>query len=135
MILNKKQKEIRHQQHEMERLLDLYQSGTLEKHEIEERLKVIRSKIKQLQDECMLLDQEEKKKQQQLHLIEQFDDFKKRMNNNLPKLSFEDRKKLVRLLVSEVIVDVNKEELTVRHIVPINKSLPLCPWSNITATG
>lgn len=133
-IVSKKNGEIRQQNQEKERLLDLYQNGTLSLDEIEGRLKSIRSKIQKLEQECSFFAVEEKRKQDQLQLIEQFQDFRKRMKSNLADLNFEDRKKLVRLLVSEVVVDVNKEELVVRHTVPISKSWPLCPGSNLTTT-
>lgn len=129
-ILSKKKKEMKHQEHEKQRLLDPYQTRALRLQEIEERLKNIRKKITQIEEEeCSLLNREEKIKQDQLQLIEQFEEFKKRINQNGSNLNFEDRKKVVRLLVSEIIVDVPKEEIVIRQTVPTGKSLPLCTGS------
>ena len=57
------------------------------------------------------------------------DDFKKKIGDNISKLSFEEKKAIVRLLVSEVVVDTSKDKITVRHTVPDSKSFPLCPGS------
>ena len=53
-LLAKKRREIKQQEIEKARLLDLYQTGQIELAEIEARLKGLRSKIKKLQDECAL---------------------------------------------------------------------------------
>src|SRR3712207_9561936 len=70
-----------------------------------------------------------------LQLIEQFSEFAKRMKSNLTNLRFEERKQIVRLLVEEVKVNTKSEEVTVRHILPLDKKFPLCKGSNITTTG
>src|SRR5204862_5985317 len=94
-------------------------SGQIQLSEIEHRLKSIRAKIKKLQDEAALLEKEGKEQLHQLQLIEQFNDFTKRMTANLSNLSFEEKKNIVRLLVEEVIVNVKTEEVTVRHVLPL----------------
>ena len=50
-----KQREIRGRESEKQRLLDLYQAGTIEVKEIEVRLAGLRAKIKRLIDECTLV--------------------------------------------------------------------------------
>lgn len=131
-LLSKKKKEIRMQEQQKERLLDLYQVGTLNLAEVEERLKTLRLRITKLNNECALLNQEEKQKQQCLQLVEQFEDFKKKMNLNLPNLKFEEKKQLVRLLVSEVVVDVKNQDVNVKHVVPVQKNVPLCLGSSFS---
>ncbi|MBK7963767.1 MAG: recombinase zinc beta ribbon domain-containing protein [Bdellovibrionales bacterium] len=51
-LLSKKKKEIRMQEQQKERLLDLYQVGTLNLAEVEERLKTLRLRITKLNNEC-----------------------------------------------------------------------------------
>ena len=51
-LLAKKKRELKQQEVEKERLLDLYQTGHVGLPEIEPRLKSIRAKIKKLHDEC-----------------------------------------------------------------------------------
>ncbi len=125
VIASKKRKEIKQQLQEKERLLDLYQTGKVDLSEIEARLKSLRAKIKRLEEECRLVEKEEKDEAHQLQLIEQFGDFARRIGTNLAALSFEEKKKIVRLLVEEVIVDTKEEEITVQHILPVNNDVLL----------
>jgi DNA integrity scanning protein DisA with diadenylate cyclase activity len=112
---------------EKQRLLDLYQAGDIALEEIKERLKSIRTRIKKIEGERALLEQEDKTQQHSLQLIEQFESFKKRITKNLATLNFAEKKEVVRLLVKDVIVDTTTEEMVINHIVPIEKSSPLCP--------
>src|SRR5262249_33604666 len=82
--------------------------------------------IKKVEDECLLLEREEKEEARRLELIEKFTDFTQRMKVNMSTLSFEERKQVVRLLVEEVIVNTKTEEVTVRHIMPLDQQFPLC---------
>ena len=129
-LLAKKKRESKQLELEKERLLDLYQSGQIALAEIEPRLKSLRSKIKKSQDECALLEKEAKEESHRLQLIEQFADFTQRMKANLTNLNFEERRQIVRLLVEEVIVNTQTEEITVRHILPLDQKFPLCKGSN-----
>jgi hypothetical protein len=128
-LLAKKKRESKQLELEKERLLDLYQSGRIALAEIEPRLKSLRSKIKKSQDECALLEKEEKEESHRLQLIEQFADFTQRMKANLTRLNFEERRQIVRLLVEEVIVNTQTDEITVRHILPLDQKFPLCKGS------
>jgi hypothetical protein len=92
-------------------------------------LKSIRTKMKKAQDEITLLEKEEKEELHRLQLIEQFNDFASRMISNLSGLSFEQKRQIVRLLVDQVIVDTKREEITVRHILPLQKKFSLCKGS------
>lgn len=128
-LLAKKKRESKQLELEKERLLDLYQGGQIALAEIEPRLKGLRSKIKKSQDECALLEKEEKEESHRLQLIEQFADFTQRMKANLTNLNFEGRRQIVRLLVEEVTVNAQTEEITVRHILPLDQKFPLCKGS------
>ena len=130
VVLAKKRRERKQQEMEKERLLDLYQSGQVELVEIEPRLKTIRAKIKRLHDECALVEREAKEAHHRLQLIEQFTTFTHRMTTNLSTLSFAERKQIIRLLVEEVVVDTTTEEITVRHILPVEQMFPLCKGSS-----
>jgi site-specific DNA recombinase len=133
-LLTRKKREIKQQELEKERLLDLYQTGRVSLAEIEPRLKSIRTKIKKINDECSLLEKEEKEEGHRLQLIEQFADFTQRMQANLSTLDFEERKQIVRLLVEEVIVNPKTDDITVRHILPLDQKFPLCKRSKKTAS-
>jgi hypothetical protein len=125
-LLAKKRREIKEQELGKARLLDLYQTGNISLAEIEPRLQSLRSKIRQLHDECTLVEKEEKEEHHRFQLIEQFSEFTQRMNTNLSGLSFGERRQVVRLLVEQVLVNTSTGEITVRHILPVNQKFPLC---------
>ena len=128
-LRTKKAKEARQQEVEKQRLLDLYQVGTLSLDEIQDRLQGIRAKLKKIDEERTWLETEANRDQQQLQLIEQFTDFTHKITKRLDQLTFADKKQILRLLVKEVVVDTAKEEMTIHHIVPLDKSFPLRPRS------
>jgi site-specific DNA recombinase len=134
-LLAKKRRDSKQHVLEKERLLDLYQTGRISLAEIEPRLKAIRAKIKKIQDESALLEKEEKEETHRLQLIEQFAGFAQRMSANLSTLSFEERKQIVRFLVEEVVVNTRTDEITVRHVLPLDKKFPLCKGGNLTDSG
>jgi site-specific DNA recombinase len=125
-LLAKKKRELKQQELEKERLLDLYQTGHVGLTEIEPRLKTIRAKVKKLHDECALVETAAKEEHHRLQVIEQFATFAQRMNTKLSTLGFADRRQIVRLLVEEVVVNTSTEEITVRHILPVDQKFPLC---------
>jgi hypothetical protein len=102
-LLMKKQKEIHYQELEKKRLLDLYQTGIIALEEITPRLEVIRERIKNIQQEYTLLEEEKHREQKQLQLIEQFSTFQKKFVSRLGSLTFAEKKHVVRLLVDEVL--------------------------------
>jgi hypothetical protein len=48
------------------------------------------------------------------------EDFSVKIKENLDRLDFETRKQIVRLLVEEVEIDTIKEEINVKHIIPLD---------------
>ena len=124
-LIIKKNQEIRQTENEKERLLDLYQNGTLELSEAEPRLIKSRKKVQQLKNEKQSLESEQIKEGQQLQLIDQLQEFQKKLNTNLKALSFDQKKEIVRLLVKEVVVNRKTSEIDIRHFVPSPKNLLL----------
>jgi hypothetical protein len=113
---------------EKERMLDLYQSGTLDLSEIEVRLKGIRSKLHRIQQEIDLLKKDDDIEERRLQVIQRFEEFCSTLTTNLEELSFGERKKILRLLVTDVVVDTSNGEISVNHILPLEKkSCPLRP--------
>ena len=125
-IRNKKTLEFKHAQREKERMIDLYQLGTLDINEIEPRLQNIRAKMQRIQQELDLLRHEEEIETRMLHVVQRFEDFCSTLSANLENLSFLDRKKILRLLVTDIVVDTSNGEISVNHILPLEKkSCPL----------
>ena len=106
-------------------MLDLYQTGTISLEEISPRLERIREKMKSVEQEYILLEEEKHREQHQLQLIEQFVTFQAKFVTRLDRLTFAEKKQVVRLLVEEVLVDSVNESLTVKHVIPLGKSFPL----------
>jgi hypothetical protein len=131
-LLAKKKREINQRVLEKERRLDLYQTGQVGLKEIEPRLKSLRAKITKLHEEWALVEKDAQAEQQRLQLIEQFAMFPQRMTTNLATAGFAERKQIVRLLVEEVVVNTTSEEITVRHILPVDQTFPLCKRGTLT---
>jgi site-specific DNA recombinase len=124
-LLRKKQKESRQQENEKQRLLDLYQAGSISLEEIAPRLQDIRARIKSIEGEVKRLEHESQQQDQHLRLVEQFAVFQKKIGQNLDHLSFEDKRRILQLLVTEIAVDSVQGEITIKHILPLDETLPL----------
>ena len=125
-LLGKKQKEIRRHNGEKERLLDLYQSGKVEHQEISKRLDRIRAAVLKTEEEYSYLENQARQEHKQLQLIEQIGDFQKKFTGSIDNLTFEQKKKILRLLISKILVNCDTAEITVEHIVPLSKTYQLC---------
>jgi len=124
-MMIKKKKELHLQELEKKRLIDLYQTGIISLEEIAPRLDRIRDCLKNIEQEYRLLEEEKHREQKQLQLIEQFSTFRDKFLSRLGELTFEEKKQVVRLLVEEICVDRVNERLTVKHVIPLDKSFPL----------
>jgi site-specific DNA recombinase len=133
-IMIKKKKEMHQQALEKQRLIDLYQTGIISLEDITPRLDRIRERIQRIEQEYTLLEEEKHREQKQLVLIEQFSTFQEKFLSRLGALKFEEKKQVVRLLVTEVLVDSVNERLTVKHVIPLDKSFPLRSGSNLSIT-
>ncbi len=134
-MIMKKKKEMHSQELEKKRLIDLYQTGIISLEEITPRLDRIRGRIKSIEQEYTLLEEEKHREQKQLQLIEQFSTFQDKFSSRLGALGFEEKKQVVRLLVEEVLVDSVNEKLTVKHVIPLDKSFPLRSGSSSSQAG
>ena len=124
-LLRKKQKESRQQEGEKQRLLDLYQAGSISLEEIAPRLQDIRTRIKSIEGEVQRLAHERQQQDQHLRLVEHFAVFQQKIGQSLDRLSFEEKRRILQLLVTEVAVDSVQGEITIKHILPIDETLPL----------
>lgn len=127
-MIERKKSEMERFKRERSRLIDLFQSGLVEKSEIESKLKSVRSTLEQLDNEIVYLKNEEKEKERVLTVIRNLEDFSIKIKNDLDLHSFEMKRKIVRFLVEEVEVDTIKREINVKHIIPLDqKKCQLCP--------
>lgn len=120
-VINTKEKELRRLEHEKQRLLDLYQMGSISLGDIEMRLAKLRARIKGADDERKMVIADMERKRGQLKLIEDFQAFQANVSSRLDTLSFQEKKDLVRLLITDVAVDTKKDKIMIKHIIPADK--------------
>ena len=131
----KKQQELHNQELEKKRLLDLYQTGTISLAEISPRVERIREKMKSVEQEYILREEERHREQHQLQLIEPFVTLQAKCVTRLDRLTFAEKKHVVRFLVEEVLVDSVNASLMVKHVMPLDKRFPLRSGSSGTHLG
>jgi len=121
-IVQRKRHDISSLKIEKQRLLDLYQQGTITMDEIQTRLEAIRCKISSSEEAIIFLQEDNDKKLRQLQLIDNFHNFRKKISGKLEALTKEDQAKIVRLLVTEIAVNQKTTEITIKHILPDTES-------------
>ena len=132
-IIDSKLIELKRFKAERSRLIDLFESGLVEKEEIESKLKNNKAKIEQIENEISYLKKEKQEREQVLTVIRNLEDFSFKIKENLGGMDFETRKQIVRLLVEEVEVDTIKEEINVKHIIPLDvRKCQLCSGTPFT---
>ena len=119
-LLEQKEAEMKRFSNERLRLIDLFQSGLVEKKEIEAKLKSIATKLEQIAGEKKYLEQQKQEQKKLLTVIKNLDGFSESIRKNLETYSFEEKKKIVRLLVEEVQIDTISEKISVKHIIPLD---------------
>ena len=118
--IEKKKNENKRFERERSRLIDLFQTGIIEKDEVAEKLKVLQGKMESLDSEMIFLKMESDKAKKSLTVIENLNDFKKSLCKNLDDCSFEEKEKIVRLLIDEIEVDSVNRKATIKHILPMD---------------
>ncbi len=82
-------------------------------------------RIKSIEGEVKRLEHESQQQDQHLWLVEHFAMFQNKIGQKLDRLSFEEKRRILQLLVTEVAVDSVQGEITIKHILPIDETLPL----------
>lgn len=122
-VIMQKSNEVNRYKRERIRLIDLFQTGLVEKDEIETKLKNVRAKIEQFGNEINYLNNQEKESKKLLTVIRNLDEFSRKINKNLDSHSFEEKRNIVKFLIEEVEVDTMSEEITVKHIIPLDPKM------------
>jgi site-specific DNA recombinase len=117
-VITRKRQDICTLVREKERLLDLYQKGSIKLDDIEKRLECIRNKIAGVESNITLLNQEKESGWKQLQLIDDFQNFSRKLGHRLKELTLTEKAQIVRLLVTEVAVDRKMEKITIKHVLP-----------------
>jgi len=101
----------------LKRLLDGYQEQLITLDELRARTPELRQREATLQAQLDALDAELHDAETYLKLTETLDAFRARLTANAETLTVEQRQKIVRLVVREVLI--GEDDITVRHSIPI----------------
>lgn len=95
----------------VQRLIDAYQAGALELDELKPRTAKLRDKVRSLDEQIHQAEQAIAGTLELTEVVTRLSEFKARMANGLEQLDFEERSKLVRLLIDRV--EVNRDDVNV----------------------
>ena len=106
----------------VEKLLDAYQEGLLRLEELRKRMPGLRKRQEALKSEFNTLEATAASHQGFLRLAENMEDFLQRLRNTADSMSVSDRQKILRLVVREILVDL--ETIKIRHSIPVTGPSP-----------
>jgi site-specific DNA recombinase len=101
----------------MERLLTAYQESLLSLDELRKRMEPLRKQQGAVQTELQAMEAAVADQQRYLHLVESLAPFQARLRSRASSMDIEERQRIVRLLVKEVVV--GPEAITIRHCLPM----------------
>lgn len=101
---------------ESNRLLDAYQEGCIEIAELKDRMSTIKRQINNFQREISK-ESSGLSQSQLLELNTAVEYFSMRLTNSHEKLSLEEKRKVLRILVKEVLI--GQSEIVINHILPL----------------
>ena len=102
----------------MERLLDAYQNELLSLDELRSRMPDLRRRDSMIRSELDTLKNRALDREQYLKLAETLESFLTRLHEAAEHASLEERQRLVRLLVKEVLI--GPETIVIRHSIPVS---------------
>jgi site-specific DNA recombinase len=103
-------------QKRMDRLLTAYQEDLFSLNELRRRMPAMRQREQRLQDELRSLSAQLVDQAAYLRLAETLTAFLERLRSHAETLEVQDRQRITRLLVKEVVVD--DDSITIRHSIP-----------------
>jgi len=109
-------KEIARVQNGIDRLLDAYQEGLLQLPELRVRMQELRKRQSALRSELQSMEAKTIDEETYLQLVSKIDDFLFRMRRSAETLNVLDRQKILRLVIKEILVDM--DTVTIKHSIP-----------------
>jgi len=107
---------------ELSRLLDAYQCGALELPELQKRRQLVNSKIEMLNREQRLLRTIVAEEKKEFDIKAGLEEFAALVSNNLKRISFENKQKLLRIVLEKVVV--KDWRVDVHYNIPLPKPDP-----------
>src|SRR5215469_5599757 len=107
---------------ELSRLLDAYQNGVIELAELQKRRQLVNSKLEMLERERELLEKTAVEQKKAVDLKASLEEFANLISSNLKHISFENKQKLLRLVLDKVVV--KDWRVDVHYNLPLPKPTP-----------
>jgi len=107
---------------ELSRLLDAYQCGALELPELQKRRQLVNSKLEMLNREQELLRKMAADKKKVTDIKASLDEFAALVSGSLKRISFENKHKLLRMVLDKVVV--RDWRVDVHYNIPLPKPTP-----------
>jgi site-specific DNA recombinase len=114
---------------EVSRLLDAYQSGAIELSELQKRRKLTTSKLEMLEREKELLEKAAAEQRKEANIKASLEEFATLVSSSLKRISFENKQKLLRMVLDKVVV--KDWRVDVHYNIPLPKPTPM-PEQNVS---
>ncbi len=118
----KLKEQIRLVNRELSRLLDAYQYGALELPELQKRRQLINSKLEVLNREQELSRKVAAERKKEIDIKASLQKFSALVSSNLKRISFENKQKLLRMVLDKIVV--NDWRVDVHYNIPLPKPAP-----------
>ncbi|MFI5380008.1 MAG: recombinase family protein [Tepidisphaerales bacterium] len=113
---------IQQTQRQIDRLIDVFTEGTLQKQEFETRLKTFRERLARLEEQSRAEQDREAQQAQMRLVIGHLDSFAEKVKHNLHEADWAGRREIIRTLVKRVEVD--REEVKICYRVDVGPFAP-----------
>jgi site-specific DNA recombinase len=107
---------------ELSRLLDAYQCGALELPELQKRRQLVNSKLEMLNREQELLRKMAAEQKKETDIKASLEEFAALVSSSLKRISFENKQKLLRMVLDKVVV--NDWRVDVHYNIPLPRPTP-----------
>src|SRR5215469_5585892 len=122
-------------QNKIDRLLTAYQEELITLEQLRQRMPELRKQEKTVRSELESLHMAATDKARYLRVVDSLSKFRARLQGNAERLDFVGRRKIIRLLVREILI--GRDTITIRHSIPPTNSpsTPTDPSSPSTGSG
>jgi site-specific DNA recombinase len=109
-------------QNKIDRLVTAYQEGLINLEQLRERMPKLRQQEQAVRSELQSLQMAAQDQSRYLRVVDSLGDFRARLQDNAERLDLIGRRKIIRLLVKEILVGT--DTITIRHSLPLANSKP-----------
>jgi site-specific DNA recombinase len=122
-------------QNKIDRLLTAYQEELITLEQLRQRMPELRKQEKAVRCELESLQMAATDQARYLRVVDSLSKFRARLQGNAERLDLVERRKIIRLLVREILID--RDAITIRHSIPPTNSTttPTAPSSPSASAG